>query len=333
MIYTDLTKKAMRIAYDAHKEQEDKSSLPYIFHPFHLAEQMKDEISVCVALLHDVAEDTSVTLGDLAAYGMSGEIIEALKILTHDSIVPYMDYVQKIKDSGNRTAIAVKLADLRHNSDASRLDGVDEKINKRLEKYKAAIKILENCAGGKRKIYIEKETGTGWLFYVLRVDGVAFCSSNSDAPMPHSYFEPIQTYDLINKTTFFTYRNPDYEHITIVSGLKLEYPVYDGDNPNPIAKMERFYNEGLFSPSDRYCIFSEGNANPRKIFIDTTVPSDPAFLKKLPQNDVSVRIYPDKSFEYDSRSLVEKRYVVSIGEQHLQWLPHVFHAYYLSFNV
>ena len=52
MIYTDLTKKAMRIAYDAHKEQTDKTGLPYIYHPIYLAEQMTDEVSFSVALLH-----------------------------------------------------------------------------------------------------------------------------------------------------------------------------------------------------------------------------------------------------------------------------------------
>ena len=62
MIYTPLTNKAMRLAYDAHHGQADKSGLPYIFHPYHLAEQMTDEITVCAALLHDVVEDTSVNI-------------------------------------------------------------------------------------------------------------------------------------------------------------------------------------------------------------------------------------------------------------------------------
>ena len=62
MIYTNLTNKAMRIAYNAHNGQLDKSDVPYIFHPFHLAEQMKTEHEVIVALLHDVVEDTDVTL-------------------------------------------------------------------------------------------------------------------------------------------------------------------------------------------------------------------------------------------------------------------------------
>ena len=143
IIYTPLTKKAMRIAYDAHKEQVDKMGMPYIFHPFHLAEQMTDEVSVCAALLHDVVEDTEISFEDLAAHGIPEIVIEALKLLTHDENDPYMDYVQKIKDSGNRTAKAVKLADLRHNSDTTRADAVSEKIAARFEMYKAAIDLLE----------------------------------------------------------------------------------------------------------------------------------------------------------------------------------------------
>ena len=65
MIYTDETKKAMRIAYDSHKDQVDISGIPYIFHPIHLAEQMTDEVATCVALLHDVVEDTPMTFEEL----------------------------------------------------------------------------------------------------------------------------------------------------------------------------------------------------------------------------------------------------------------------------
>ena len=67
MIYTELTIRAMNLAYTAHHGQFDKGGVPYIFHPIHLAEQMDDEISTCVALLHDTVEDTAVTLEQLAA--------------------------------------------------------------------------------------------------------------------------------------------------------------------------------------------------------------------------------------------------------------------------
>ena len=62
MIYTEKTKKAIRFCFMAHKEQTDKSGMPYVHHPFHLAEQMQDEDTTIVALLHDVCEDTSYTL-------------------------------------------------------------------------------------------------------------------------------------------------------------------------------------------------------------------------------------------------------------------------------
>ena len=66
MIYTPLTKKAIKLAYEAHKDQYDKSGLPYITHPSHLAEYMDDEYTTFTALLHDVVEDTDITLDDLA---------------------------------------------------------------------------------------------------------------------------------------------------------------------------------------------------------------------------------------------------------------------------
>ena len=141
MIYTNLTKKALKLCFEAHKEQVDKSGMPYVFHPFHLAEQMTDEATTIVALLHDVVEDTELTFEDLEKQGFGEEIISALKLLTHNDDTPYMDYVAKIKN--NKIATAVKLADLRHNSDLTRLDVVDEKALKRKEKYEKAIKLLE----------------------------------------------------------------------------------------------------------------------------------------------------------------------------------------------
>lgn len=140
MIYTPTTKKALKLCFDAHKNQVDKSGMPYVFHPFHLAEQMEDEITTIVALLHDLVEDTDYTFNDLKQMGFSSEVIDALTLMTHDKSVPYMEYVNKIKE--NPIATAVKLADLKHNSDLSRLDTVDEKAIKRKEKYAEAIQIL-----------------------------------------------------------------------------------------------------------------------------------------------------------------------------------------------
>lgn len=140
MIYTPLTKKAISICFEAHKNQHDKTGLPYVLHPFHLAEQMTDEITTVVALLHDVVEDTAITFEDLAAAGIPAEALDALRLLTHDPAVPYMDYVAAIKP--HPIAKAVKLADLTHNSDMTRLDTITTRDIERAEKYRAAMALL-----------------------------------------------------------------------------------------------------------------------------------------------------------------------------------------------
>lgn len=144
MIYTAATKNALKLCFQAHKEQLDKSGMPYVFHPVHLAEQMDTEESTIVALLHDVVEDSDYTLADLAAMGFSNSVMEALALMTHDPKVPYMEYVKAI--SVNPLATKVKLADLHHNSDLARLDRVDERALSRFKKYEAAIELLESVA-------------------------------------------------------------------------------------------------------------------------------------------------------------------------------------------
>ena len=141
MIYTPMTKTALKLCFEAHKDQTDKSGLPYVFHPFHLAEQMPDEKTTVVALLHDVIEDTDYTLDDMKNMGFSDDILSAIALMTHDDGVPYMEYVALIKK--NPIAKMVKLADLRHNSDMSRLDIVTPEDEARGKKYKKAVELLE----------------------------------------------------------------------------------------------------------------------------------------------------------------------------------------------
>ena len=140
MLYTKLTKKALVISFNAHKDQLDKSGIPYVYHPYEVAERMETEAQTCVALLHDVVEDTDITLDELAA-DFPAEVIDALRLMTHDKSVPYLEYVKRIKT--NPIAAKVKLEDLRHNSDLTRLDEVTEKDLERVEKYKIARMILE----------------------------------------------------------------------------------------------------------------------------------------------------------------------------------------------
>ena len=142
MIYTPMTKIALKLCFEAHKDQIDKSGMPYVFHPFHLAEQMADENTTIVALLHDVIEDTEYTLDDLRKFGFAEDVLSAISLMTHADDVPYMEYVVKIKT--NPIAKAVKLADLKHNSDMSRLDRITQTDEERVKKYKQAIELLEN---------------------------------------------------------------------------------------------------------------------------------------------------------------------------------------------
>lgn len=102
--------------------------MPYVLH---LAEQMPDEETTVVALLHEEVEETTYTIGNLRTLRFPENVLEAIALMPHDKTVPYMEYVEKIKK--NRIAAVVKRADLIHNSDLSRL-----------EKYKQAIDILDN---------------------------------------------------------------------------------------------------------------------------------------------------------------------------------------------
>lgn len=141
MLYTPQTKLAMEIAYRAHHGQRDKGGIPYVFHPYHLAEQMETELEVTAALLHDVVEDTDVTLEALRQAGITEEVLTVLDRLTHRKGEAYMDYIRRLLP--DPTARKIKLADLNHNSDMSRLRPEDqEKVQYFQEKYRPALELL-----------------------------------------------------------------------------------------------------------------------------------------------------------------------------------------------
>lgn len=141
MIYTENVKKAALIALKAHGYMLDKGGMPYIFHPFFVAEKMTDEDSAVTALLHDVLEDTEITAENIAREGFSEKVIDALKAITKADGEDYFDYIDRVKQ--NETAKAVKLCDLEHNCDISRIESPTDRDFKRIEKYKRAIKILK----------------------------------------------------------------------------------------------------------------------------------------------------------------------------------------------
>ena len=136
------SEKAYEIAKKAHLGQVDKAGEAYIKHPEKVASFVKTDEEKAVAYLHDVIEDTELTLDDLYEYGLSKEVIEAVDIITKKRGEDYQSYLNSVKK--NKLARAVKLADLRHNSDLTRLTKVTEKDIKRKEKYQKAIDFLNS---------------------------------------------------------------------------------------------------------------------------------------------------------------------------------------------
>lgn len=135
--------KAIEIATVAHKDQYDKSGNPYILHPLHLMQQlMYDKELATIAVLHDVVEDSSITLEQLHGMGFSNRVIFALTLLTHDIDITYEQYIDNM--CCNYDAIRVKRKDLQHNSDITRLKGIRQKDLDRVEKYhRAFVKLGE----------------------------------------------------------------------------------------------------------------------------------------------------------------------------------------------
>jgi (p)ppGpp synthase/HD superfamily hydrolase len=132
---------ALKVAVEAHFGQRDKGGRPYIFHPLRVAAGCSGKAKVA-ALLHDTVEDTSVTFEQLAELGIDGEILAAVRLLTHDKSVPYLDYVRKVKK--NPIAREVKLSNLRDNMDLKRLKSLTDEDIRRLEKYHEAYTILKD---------------------------------------------------------------------------------------------------------------------------------------------------------------------------------------------
>ena len=136
------SQKAYEIAKRAHLGQVDKAGEDYIKHPEKVASFVKTDEEKAVAYLHDVIEDTELILEDLYEYGFSKEVIEAVDIITKKRGEDYQSYLNSVKK--NKLARAVKLADLRHNSDLTRLTKVTEKDIERKEKYQKAINFLNS---------------------------------------------------------------------------------------------------------------------------------------------------------------------------------------------
>ncbi|WP_295756311.1 HD domain-containing protein [uncultured Holdemanella sp.] len=130
---------ALQIAKEAHAGQVDKAGKDYILHPITVASYMDTDVEKTIAYLHDVLEDTGVTVDELRNH-FSNEIVDTVITLTHRKDESYFEYIQRISKS--KLAKKVKVADLLHNLDITRIKEPTKQDYERLEKYKKAILYL-----------------------------------------------------------------------------------------------------------------------------------------------------------------------------------------------
>jgi (p)ppGpp synthase/HD superfamily hydrolase len=131
---------AIILAATHHRGQTDKAGEPYVLHPLRLMLSLRDPHERLAALLHDIVEDTDITLDDLRALGYPTPVVAAIELLTHTDGSPYLDYVARLKT--NPIARAVKLADLADNMNLDRIAQPTAKDRVRIQRYQAARELL-----------------------------------------------------------------------------------------------------------------------------------------------------------------------------------------------
>lgn len=140
--YNQLLELAIKVATEAHAGQVDKGGKPYINHPQAVAASLTNTEYKIVAYLHDVCEDTSITFDDLKDMGFTYRIVNSIRLLTKNDELTYEEYLRRLRmDSCAR---AVKMADLKHNMDITRIPNPSEKDYARIEKYKKSLAFLES---------------------------------------------------------------------------------------------------------------------------------------------------------------------------------------------
>ncbi len=133
---------AVSFATRAHNNQYDKSGKPYIYHPIAVASYFKDNkmwLEAIVSILHDIAEDTDITIEEIGI--AFGDIVSSkVEVLTRRPYESYRDYILRIKDDGDN--VDIKIQDLLHNMDLSRLKEIKKNDLKRTKKYIKALEML-----------------------------------------------------------------------------------------------------------------------------------------------------------------------------------------------
>ena len=136
---------ALALAVKAHAGMKDLDGKPCILHPLAVGLAGKTENEIICGFLHDVVEDTDYTFDDLLEMGFSTEVVDALRLLTHDRSMTYMDYIRRILESGNQTALAVKLNDLNHNLSRGRAGNHTRQV----AKHTKALAFIQDYLAGK----------------------------------------------------------------------------------------------------------------------------------------------------------------------------------------
>lgn len=144
----------LQIALDAHSGQKDLDGNPAVLHPIAVGLMGGNDAEIKTGFLHDVVEDSDLTIDDLRRKGVDEEVLAALELLTHDKKTDYFDYVRRIADSGNLTAIHTKINDLKHNLERGRRSyqravemkdtGKVERLAKINDKHRKALEMFGN---------------------------------------------------------------------------------------------------------------------------------------------------------------------------------------------
>ena len=141
-ISQEIVEKCIKIAHEAHFQQRDRDGNAVILHPLIVGSMGKTDAEKCVGFLHDVVEDSDWTFDDLLSEGLPTIIVDTLHLLTHQEGTDYYEYVQRIIDSGNQTAINVKRNDLLHNIARGKAFGYNDLI----AKHEKALRMIEKAA-------------------------------------------------------------------------------------------------------------------------------------------------------------------------------------------
>ena len=132
--------KAIQMALKAHSGQKEKAGAPYILHPLRVMLAMDSDTERMVAVMHDVIEDSEISIDDLVSLGFSEKVCHAVLALTKLDNEPYDVYLNRVK--ANPIALKVKLADQKDNMDLGRIANPTEKDFERIKKYAKAFKLL-----------------------------------------------------------------------------------------------------------------------------------------------------------------------------------------------